>query len=278
MPVVPVHGSNPGALCSVSLRQLRPSPKTAMERVQNPPEDLGNALPPVTAQSAAPQRRNVAVLALAQALFMSVQGMGIAATPLAAYMLLGADEKWLATVPIFLVHLGHHGHHHPRLPADGRIGRRAGFSLGALLGVGCGARRLRRALPAELPAAVRLGRAAGHAGGVLLVLPAGRGRCLRARLPRQGDLAGDGGRRARRLPRAADRQVGGRLAGAGDVRRRLRGHGRLLDRRAGAGPAPAHPGAQRGRARRRRPAHGARSRASRPIAWRWPPRCSATPS
>ena len=37
---------------------------------------------------------------------MSVQGMGISATPLAAYMLLGADEKWLATVPIFLVHLG----------------------------------------------------------------------------------------------------------------------------------------------------------------------------
>ena len=77
-----------------------------MERVQNQPEDFGNALPPVTAQSAAPQRRNVAVLALAQALFMSVQAMGISATPLAAYMLLDADHKWLATVPIFLVHLG----------------------------------------------------------------------------------------------------------------------------------------------------------------------------
>jgi len=80
-----------------------------------------------------PQRRNVGVLALAQALFMSVQAMGIAATPLAAYTLLGPGEKWLATVPIFLVHLGIMA-----IPASllmGAIGRRAGFSLGALFGV-----------------------------------------------------------------------------------------------------------------------------------------------
>jgi hypothetical protein len=37
---------------------------------------------------------------------MSVQGMATATTPLAGYMLLGADEKWLATVPIFLGHVG----------------------------------------------------------------------------------------------------------------------------------------------------------------------------
>ena len=82
-----------------------------------------------------PQRRNVGVLALAQALFMSVQAMGIAATPLAAYALLGPDEKWLATVPIFLVHLGIMGTTIPASLLMGAIGRRLGFSLGALFGV-----------------------------------------------------------------------------------------------------------------------------------------------
>ncbi|KAB2913840.1 MAG: MFS transporter [Hyphomicrobiaceae bacterium] len=82
-----------------------------------------------------PRRRNVAVLALSQALFMSVQGMGIAATPLAAYTLLDADHKWLATVPIFLVHLGIMGTTIPASLLMAVIGRRAGFSLGALSGV-----------------------------------------------------------------------------------------------------------------------------------------------
>lgn len=86
-----------------------------------------------------PQRRNVALLALAQALFMSVQGMGIAATPLAAYMLLGADEKWLATVPVFLVHLAIMGTTIPASLLMGAIGRRAGFTVGALMGVLSGA-------------------------------------------------------------------------------------------------------------------------------------------
>ena len=86
-----------------------------------------------------PQSRNVAVLALAQALFMSVQGMGIAATPLASYMLLGPDDKWLATMPIVLVHLGIMGTTIPASLLMGVIGRRAGFSLGAVLGVLFGA-------------------------------------------------------------------------------------------------------------------------------------------
>ncbi|NJO32916.1 MAG: MFS transporter [Rhodospirillales bacterium] len=89
----------------------------------------------MTATFADPQRRNVAVLAMAQALFMSVQGMGIAATPLAAYMLLGPDDKWLATTPIFLVHLGIMGTTIPASLLMGLIGRRAGFSVGALFGV-----------------------------------------------------------------------------------------------------------------------------------------------
>ena len=111
---------------------------------------------------------------------MSVQGMGIAATPLAGYTLLGADEKWLATVPVFLVQLGIMGTTIPASLLMAAIGRRAGFSVGALLGVLAGLRRLRGALSAELSAAVPRGRVAGHAGGVLLVLPPGRGRRDRA--------------------------------------------------------------------------------------------------
>ncbi|HWB45613.1 MAG TPA: MFS transporter [Hyphomicrobiaceae bacterium] len=85
--------------------------------------------------SAQSRRRNVSVLALSQALFMSVQGMGIATTPLAAHMLLEADQKWMATVPIFLVHLAIMGTTIPASLLMAAIGRRAGFSIGALLGV-----------------------------------------------------------------------------------------------------------------------------------------------
>jgi MFS family permease len=99
------------------------------------PQSFGTIYMPVAATLADPQRRNVAVLAVAQALFMSVQAMGIAATPLAAYMLLGPDEKWLATTPIFLVHLGIMGTTIPASLLMGIIGRRAGFSLGAVFGI-----------------------------------------------------------------------------------------------------------------------------------------------
>jgi MFS family permease len=64
--------------------------------------------------------------------------MAIAVTPLAAYMLLGAEEKWLATVPVFLVHLGIMATTVPASLLMGAIGRRAGFSLGGLFGIGGG--------------------------------------------------------------------------------------------------------------------------------------------
>jgi MFS family permease len=83
------------------------------------------------AHSAVYPGRNVALLGLAQALFMSVQAMGISATPLAAYMLLAETEKWLATMPIFLVHLAIMGTTVPASLLMARVGRRAGFSLGA---------------------------------------------------------------------------------------------------------------------------------------------------
>jgi MFS family permease len=88
---------------------------------------------------AVPQGRNVAVLALAQGLFISIQGMGAAATPLAGYALLGMDEKWLATVPVFLMQLGIMVATIPASFLMAAIGRVGGFSVGGLLGVTAGA-------------------------------------------------------------------------------------------------------------------------------------------
>jgi MFS family permease len=93
---------------------------------------------PLPIASPARQRRNVAVLAVAQALFMSVQAMGASATPLAGYMLLAADQKWLATMPVFLVQVGLMATTIPASLLMAAIGRRGGFSLGALLGIACG--------------------------------------------------------------------------------------------------------------------------------------------
>ena len=207
-----------------------------------------------TAAIANPQRRNVTVLALAQALFMSVQGMGAIANPLAGYMLLGRRRE-VAGDGAGVPHAArHHGRHRSSLAADGRHRppRRLHIRGAARSSGRCGG--MRGPLPAELPAAVRRGAVPGHAGGILLVFPPGRGRRLRARPQGQGDLAGHGGRRAGGLPWTAGRQVVGRPAGAGDVRRRLSGHGRFLGCGAAADPAPAHPGAHHGRARRRRTA------------------------
>ncbi len=81
-----------------------------------------------------PARRNVAVLATAQALFNCTQTMAIATTPLAAYAMLGADKAF-ATVPIVLTHVGLMLSTLPAALLMGRVGRRPGFSLGATLGI-----------------------------------------------------------------------------------------------------------------------------------------------
>ena len=83
--------------------------------------------PPELVVEPVPQRRNVAVLAFAQALFMSIQGMGAAATPLAGYALLAADDKWLATVPVFLMQLGIMVATVPASFLMARVGRKAAF-------------------------------------------------------------------------------------------------------------------------------------------------------
>jgi MFS family permease len=84
------------------------------------------------------QLRNVSVLALTQALFMSVQSMAATTTPLAGYMLLGATEKWMATIPVFLVHLGLMTTTIPASLLMARIGRRGGFAIGACAGIASG--------------------------------------------------------------------------------------------------------------------------------------------
>ncbi len=89
-------------------------------------------------ESAPHVRRNVSLLALSQGLFMSVQAMGIATTPLAAHMLLGTDKS-LATVPIFLAHAGIMVTTIPASLLMDRIGRRSGFAIGSALGILFGA-------------------------------------------------------------------------------------------------------------------------------------------
>ena len=84
-----------------------------------------------------PVRRNVLLLALCQAFFMCTQTMAIATTPLAAYAILGVDKS-LATVPLVLVHVGIMAATIPASLLMARIGRRAGFSIGALIGIASG--------------------------------------------------------------------------------------------------------------------------------------------
>ncbi len=82
------------------------------------------------------QTRNVSLLALSQALFMSVQTMGIATTPLAAHAML--VDKSLATVPTFLQHAGLMATTIPASLLMAWIGRRGGFTVGAMTGIGAG--------------------------------------------------------------------------------------------------------------------------------------------
>src|SRR5262249_4265344 len=162
------------------------------------------------------QRRNVALLGLAQALFMSVQGMGISATPLAAYSLLPETEKSLAPIPAFLVPRGPHGPRGSRLPADGPFRPPPRFFA---RGRGRGPRGSgRHACPlfAQLSPVVPVCCAAGHAGGLLLVFPPRRRRCRRAGLPAKGNLAGDGGRRVGGRTPPGGGPNGGPIGGGGD--------------------------------------------------------------
>lgn len=82
--------------------------------------------------------RNVPLLALAQALSNTLQTMGLTTTPIAAFAMLGPD-KALATLPLVFTHLGLMSGTVPASLLMDRIGRRAGFSLGSLIGIAAGA-------------------------------------------------------------------------------------------------------------------------------------------
>jgi MFS family permease len=79
----------------------------------------------------------VALLATAQALFQSMQSMAITTTPLAGHAMLGVDKS-LATVPIFFQHVGVMLATIPASLLMARVGRRRGFSVGALIGCASG--------------------------------------------------------------------------------------------------------------------------------------------
>ncbi len=81
-----------------------------------------------------PVRRNVLLLATCQALFVSVQTMGAATVPLAAYQMLGADKS-LATLPQFIMQVGIMAATVPASLLMAKIGRRGGFTVGALAGI-----------------------------------------------------------------------------------------------------------------------------------------------
>lgn len=80
--------------------------------------------------------RNVPLLSCAQVLFMTVQSMGTVTLPLAALPML-AEKRW-ATVPLFLNHAGIMAMTIPASLLMARIGRRAGFSIGAVLSMSFG--------------------------------------------------------------------------------------------------------------------------------------------
>ena len=165
-------------------------------------------------------RRNVPLLALAQGLFMTVQSMGTVTLPLAALAML--EQKWLATMPLFLNHAGIMVLTIPASLLMARIGRRWGFTVGATLSVSVRGHRRGSRLGAKFRAALHR------------CLPEGIGRGLRALLPfrRRRRLAGGvdaachqlraGGRCRGRLHRARARQAHRRLVRADHLHGRLR--------------------------------------------------------
>src|SRR5687768_3350086 len=81
-------------------------------------------------------RRQVLILAIAQALFQTVSMIIMIVGGLAGAMV--SDDRALATVPIAAMFVGTALGIVPASMAMDRIGRRAGFVIGALLGAAAG--------------------------------------------------------------------------------------------------------------------------------------------
>ncbi len=79
-------------------------------------------------------RRNVVVLACSQALSVSTQTMTLVTSPLVGHLLSGSDKS-LSTLPIFIVFGSMMTGTIPASLLMKQIGRRAGFSLGAVLSI-----------------------------------------------------------------------------------------------------------------------------------------------
>lgn len=82
--------------------------------------------------------RNVPLLALAQALANTINTLGLTTTPLAAFAMLDAGDKALATIPLVFTHLGLMSGTFPASLLMDRIGRRPGFIIGSLFGIVAG--------------------------------------------------------------------------------------------------------------------------------------------
>jgi hypothetical protein len=132
---------------------------------------------------------------------MSVQGMGISATPLAGYMLcLATRRNGLATTPVFLVHLAIMGTTVPASLLMARIGRRAGFFRGRRGGVLAGGIGTLALLRASFPllASPRCCRACKRRSSGIFGSPRPT---RRASVSTEGHLLGDGRWCARRRAR-----------------------------------------------------------------------------
>jgi len=81
-----------------------------------------------------PMRKNIALLAICQALMMTCNSLVIATSALVGLAL--ASDKWLATLPLGLQFLATMSLTLPASLLMKRVGRRAGFQLGAVLGLG----------------------------------------------------------------------------------------------------------------------------------------------
>jgi MFS family permease len=79
-------------------------------------------------------RKNIALLAICQALMMTCNSLVIATSALVGLAL--ASDKWLATLPLGLQFLATMSLTLPASLLMKRVGRRAGFQLGAVLGLG----------------------------------------------------------------------------------------------------------------------------------------------
>ena len=211
------------------------------------------------ASAGAPLRRNIGILAIAQALFQSIQGMAISTTPLAALSILGggttliaepqfrwlglASDGQLATVPIFLAHLGLMTTTIPASLLMARLGRRAGVHGRRVRGHAVGRDFALWNFPAELRTHLSRIVFPGYGRRFRLVFPFRRRRCRRRQLQGEGDITGYDGRRVGRAGRAANREVECRSTRSRHLWRCLRyGDGLLRhDRDGGAGPRDPEP-------------------------------------